>query len=85
MTITVIYGPPASGKTVNADNLQQHYGCQRVIDDWRTYRGKPVQKVEPRDGDLVLTTELVPEILKHFPRANIISIETALASIGGAA
>jgi adenylate kinase family enzyme len=85
MTITVIYGPSASGKTVNADRLQQHYGCQRVIDDWWVHRGKSVRKVDPRDGDLVLTSEDVPEILKHFPRANIVSIASALASVGGAA
>jgi hypothetical protein len=84
MTITVIYGPPASGKTVNAERLQKHYGCSGICDDWDP-AGRMLHR-KPLNGDLVLTNEMsVSEILKHLPRARIVSIETALASIGGAA
>lgn len=32
--IVIIYGPQASGKTVNAEALREHFGCKRTIDDW---------------------------------------------------
>lgn len=50
MTITVIYGPPGSGKTTNRDYLKGKYNAERVLDDW------PHMEKEAKDGDLLLTT-----------------------------
>lgn len=51
MTITVIYGPPGSGKTTNASYLKGKYGAKRVIDEW------PHTDTIPKDGDLLLTQQ----------------------------
>ncbi|HRO60252.1 MAG TPA: hypothetical protein PK177_13975 [Burkholderiaceae bacterium] len=30
----MIYGPQGCGKTRNAAALAQHFGCEKVVDDW---------------------------------------------------
>ncbi|EGI55062.1 hypothetical protein SUS17_2082 [Sphingomonas sp. S17] len=50
----VIYGPPATGKTFNADRFAKHYGCTTVIDEGVSGR----QHVGPLGRhDLLLTTD----------------------------
>ena len=66
--ITIIWGPPGSGKTRNAAFLKGKYGCKRVIDE---YMG--VQ--EPRDGDLLLCQQ---EPLIKSTNTRVIHIAEAL-------
>jgi len=81
MTITVIHGHQATGKTVNARAFLKQYGCARIVDDWRPgSRFSP--ECQPRAGDLVLTTEDAAIIAKHLSDARIVDINTARASIG---
>ena len=47
--IIVIYGPPGSGKTTNAEYLKGKYGCKRIVDEY-----DPIH-TSLQDGDLVLT------------------------------
>lgn len=50
----VIYGPPATGKTFNADRFAKHYGCTNVIDEGQASR----QHAGPLGRhDLLLTTD----------------------------
>lgn len=78
MTVTVIYGAPATGKTTNAQRLRQHYCCSRVVDSWEPRRGHQ----RPRSGDLVLTTAGPDEIRQNIPGARVIWIAEALRAIG---
>ncbi|MDH5612237.1 MAG: hypothetical protein OEY66_07265 [Gammaproteobacteria bacterium] len=34
MSIVIIYGKQASGKTADAKQLQKFYGCKSVVDEW---------------------------------------------------
>lgn len=74
MSIVIIYGPPASGKTTNGKKFMKHYGCSRVIewDEWR--RGRAL-----KDGDLALTNMEPPF---SVPGARAVDIETAKRAIG---
>lgn len=83
--ITVIYGPPASGKTRHAERFLEHYGCTRLIDDWDPH-GRTRQRIDPDAGDLVLTQqppEAIRRCLGSGPK--LVSIGEALRAIGGAA
>ncbi len=68
-TIIVIYGPPGSGKTSNANYLKGKYACKHIVDDWN---GVGVL----RSGDLVLTQR--PEGLALDARCRCIHIAEAL-------
>jgi len=81
MTITVIRGHQATGKTVNAQAFQKQYGCSAIVDDWYP-PSRCSRELEVRDGSLVLTTESEASIGKHLPGARVIDINTARASIG---
>lgn len=72
MTITIIYGPQASGKTRRAAQLLDHFGGKRIVDDWN---GNPDAL---KDGDIALTSNP-----KHgFPKgARVIDIATAKAML----
>lgn len=83
-TMTIIYGPPMSGKTQNSERLRSHYRCARVLDDWTEGRGFP-GGVKPQRADLILTYEPRETCARHFPTARIVSITNALRAIGGAA
>jgi hypothetical protein len=68
--ITVIYGPPASGKTTNAEAFMSKFGCDRVLDRRPDYVLLP----QVRDGDLLLT-QLDPEAIReHLPSARILEV-----------
>jgi hypothetical protein len=34
MKTVILYGPPASGKTRNADKIAEHFGCHRIVDNF---------------------------------------------------
>jgi hypothetical protein len=78
MSITVIYGAPATGKTTYAQRLSQHYCCSRIVDSWEPRQGGQ----RPCSGDLVLTTAGPDEIRQHLPGARLIWIPVALRAIG---
>jgi len=72
MTITIIHGPQASGKTRRAAQLLEHFDGKRIIDDWN---GNPDVL---KDGDIALTScpdFVVPE------GAHVIDIVTAKAML----
>jgi DNA replication protein DnaC len=48
--ITVIYGPPGSGKTFNSAFLKGKYAAKRIVDEWDGQHTG-----ELKDHDLVLT------------------------------
>lgn len=82
--ITVVYGPPGSGKTRNSAALARHFRARRVLDGWslrwagcsEAWGGTP-----PMDGDLLLTTEAPPfAIGAHAICA--VPIEQVLIAIG---
>lgn len=50
----VIYGPPATGKTFNADRFAKHYGCTNIIDEGASGRQHPGPLGR---HDLLLTTD----------------------------
>ena len=55
MTPVIIYGPPASGKTRNAEAFRDYFGLSFIVDEWpATY--PPVQNT------LYLTTVDAPAI-----------------------
>lgn len=77
MSIVIVYGPMASGKTTNKNRLKQHYKCNRIVDDWDD-TGMDFRKL--KDGDLVLTTSYPPF---SVPSAVSVEIKTALRAMGG--
>mgnify|MGYP003640550361 CR=1 FL=1 len=94
MTIIVIHGPMATGKTHHKEAFAKHYGCTAIVDNWF------VRDHEfPEDGRLVLTTSHPAEIAVQFaedevfrllkspdgapePELRIIDITTARSAIG---
>ena len=77
MPQTVIYGPPATGKTFHADLFKAHYGAARVIDDWDVAFGPG-----PRDDDLILSADAPADLRKRYPRAQLIRIDAARSAVG---
>lgn len=75
MPQTVIYGPPATGKTFHADLFKAHYGATRVIDDWDVPFG-------PGPRDLILSTAAPADLRKRYPRAQLIRIDAARSAVG---
>lgn len=52
----IIYGPKGSGKTQHAEQLRQHFGMERIVDDWDGSRPYPSYDC------LVLTNNAHPSI-----------------------
>lgn len=72
MTIIIICGPQASGKTRRSSQLLAHFGCKRIVDDWT---GDPT---DLKDGDIALTSNayfIVPD------GAEVIHIDAAKAML----
>lgn len=82
---TVIYGPPATGKTKHAALFAQHYGCGRILEgdeqpvlsEQKKHKGAQL-----RHDDMILTTDTHPRAAKRFPGARLIGINEARAAIG---
>ncbi|MES1985506.1 MAG: hypothetical protein V4461_11185 [Pseudomonadota bacterium] len=95
MTIIVIHGPMATGKTRYKQAFAKHYGCTSIVDNWCAREHE-----FPEDGRLVLTTSHPDEIARQFtedlddwflkygvdggtdPDLRIIDITTARSAIG---
>lgn len=83
MTITIIHGPPASGKTFHRTAFMKKFGCVRYVDNWL-----PDQHELPDDGRLVLTfagpEQIARAIRLDRPSADVrvIDIQTARRLIG---
>ena len=67
MSIVIVYGDKASGKTRLSADLMRYYGCTRIVDGWN---GSSSLK----DGDLALTTEYPPF---SIPGAHAVDIQSA--------
>ncbi|RSU65482.1 hypothetical protein BRX36_10585 [Sphingomonas sp. S-NIH.Pt1_0416] len=75
----VIYGPPATGKTFNADRFAKHYGCTEVVDACDLRHARPVISART----LVLTTQSKERArYKYGSTSTYVAIETARAAVG---
>lgn len=70
----IVYGPQGSGKSRHAEKLRQHFGMDRIIDDWNG--SDPF----PRDGALLLTNNPHPQIIA---RGNCYLLNKALLLAAG--
>ena len=68
---TIVWGPPGCGKTHNAERLREHFGCDRIVDEWSKFDRRSL-----RADDLVLTVEM----MAADPRA--IRFEDAMRQLG---
>ncbi|NYT43135.1 hypothetical protein HZY97_20335 [Sphingomonas sp. R-74633] len=86
MTITVIHGPQASGKTFHAERFRKHFGCRDVVDGWRpgSDLSDHSEPVVLRNGDLLLTNANPDAVMKRFGDRGVrlIPIEQARRMIG---
>ncbi|MFC6351270.1 hypothetical protein H7691_06545 [Stenotrophomonas sp. CW117] len=71
----IVYGPQGSGKSLHAEKLRQHFGMERIIENWNG--SDPF----PRDGALVLTNNPHPQIVA---RGNYYVLNKALLLAAGA-
>lgn len=56
-TFTIVYGPPKSGKTLNARALMEHYGCSVFCDGDPLYLKSPrLNRFDEEDPVLILST-----------------------------
>ena len=74
--ITIVYGPPACGKTHNAERLARHFGCTSIVDGWDGRSDLP-------PNSLALTVEH-PSRLPRLRGARVVPFQDAIASAGGA-
>ena len=74
--VTVIYGPPASGKTRYAEQFRKHYKCVRIVDEGLTGHINGM-----RPGDLVLAQHWDNSWRESFS-VHAIPIAGALKAIG---
>ncbi len=80
-TIVVISGPPASGKTINAELFLEFYGRTSICDDGQCPLRRPYE-VQP--GALLLVTpEREEEILKGYMGLFIVPVKEAIKEAGG--
>lgn len=77
MSIVIVHGPKASGKTTNAERLRKHFKCKRIVDGWDGYSHSTRPRL--KDGDLALTCDEPPF---SVPGAKVVDIETAKLAIG---
>ena len=79
----VIYGPPASGKSHNAQAFCKKYGLSKVIEhEDYPYRKKWFQLDSNDPTLLVLTIMPKDKCAERYPHAELINIDTALSQIG---
>jgi|AZIG01.1.fsa_nt_gi hypothetical protein len=77
MSMLILYAPQGAGKTRHAEALRKHYGCVRVVDDWKV--GDLAG-----EGDLMLTNDESVLTAAVRRRVDVVTLEQALAEMGGA-
>jgi len=75
MSITIIVGPMACGKTHNKEALKRAYGAKRIVDGFDAFRGKL------RNGDIALCSE-IPRGYKTTGKAKIVKWGDAAKKLG---
>lgn len=73
MSIVIIHGPMASGKTRRATQLLRHYKCKRIVDCWDGRQAL-------MDGDLALTNMEPPFNVYGARAVNIYDAKVAITS-----
>lgn len=82
LSFVVVHGGPASGKTLNRENLRKHYRCSAVLDEWPSLpnelRGKTGRVL------ILSTTEKVrdPYDRRRVLKARTVKIEDAAKALG---
>jgi len=71
MTTVVLYGPPRSGKTVNAEHIAKHYGCENIFDEGKEPSHRLPALLKPRT---LYITNQTPEFKSH-ERLDLVVIE----------
>jgi AAA+ superfamily predicted ATPase len=87
----VVYGPPATGKTINAKALQDHYGCHTAIIDVgrQLFTADTINYyARPRTSGRILVLDNSKELRDPFDRrrkltnAQFVSVEEAAKALG---
>tara|TARA_R110002124_G_C8886180_1_gene508828 strand:- start:1102 stop:1344 length:243 start_codon:yes stop_codon:yes gene_type:complete len=76
MSIVIVYAPQGAGKTTHAEALRKHYGCVRVVDDWKV--GDLTC-----EGDLMLTNDESVLTAAVRRRVDLVTLDDALADMEG--
>lgn len=71
MSIVILHGPQATGKTRRGEQLKRHYGCHNIIDEWDG-------RAKLKDGDLAITNEAPPF---NVPGAKVVDVAKAKAAV----
>lgn len=71
MSIVILHGAPATGKTRRSEQFKRHYGCSRIVDGWDG-------RAKLKDGDLAITNETPPF---NVPGAKVVDVVTAKAAV----
>lgn len=82
-TTIIIYGPPASGKTLNGERLRQHYGRRAIVDEGKV---AACGAADVPQGSLVLTNLGFKRLKFKFAEpadVRVISIETVARECPG--
>ncbi len=81
MPQTVIYGPPATGKTFHAAAFAKLYGCDCVADDHGGRGGKSFRPITAESA-LILSTSEPADLRKRYPAATLVRIDAARSALG---
>lgn len=76
MSIVIVYAPQGAGKTTHAEALRKHYGCVRVVDDWKV--GDLTC-----EGDLMLTNDESVLTAAVRRRVDLVTLDEALSEMEG--
>ncbi len=74
MSIVIVVGPMACGKTRNAEALRKHFGCKRIVEDYVRGFSPPL-----KDGDLALTNEAPRR--RKVPGVRVVEFADAMKEI----
>jgi len=83
LSFVVVYGPPASGKTLNGEALRKHYKCLAVMDE-RVCQNQMPWLVIPGRVLLLALSERVrdPYDRRRWLKTRTVSIEKAAHALG---
>lgn len=73
----LLFGPQASGKTINAERIAKHYGCAAIVDEGKVQGHKLPALLEP--GTLYITNQ-TPTV-KSNDSVLVVNIQDALNAI----